>query len=113
MPGAFVEEEGNAASVIGVARSRRRTTRTFGTAYQFVPPMSITLGMRECLSAARVRLYSDTGAWKQTAFRVALFSEPTPEYPITLLQRHRDAVITATLDTARHPISEHPEWELF
>jgi glucosamine-6-phosphate deaminase len=100
-------QENNLDTVIALAQ------RTFGTAYQFVPPMSITLGMRECLSAARVRLYSDTGAWKQTAFRVALFSEPTPEYPITLLQRHRDAVITATLDTARHPISEHPEWELF
>ena len=25
--------------------------RTFGAAYQFVPPMSITLGVRECLSA--------------------------------------------------------------
>ncbi len=87
--------------------------RTFGSAYQFVPPMSITLGMRECLSARRVRVYSDTGAWKQTAFRVALFSEPTPEYPITLLQGHPDALVTATRDTARHPLAEHPEWELF
>jgi glucosamine-6-phosphate deaminase len=86
--------------------------RTFGAAYQFVPPMSITLGMRECLSARRIRLFSDTGAWKQTAFRVALFSEPTSEYPITLLQTHPDALITATLETARHPLSEHPEWEL-
>jgi glucosamine-6-phosphate deaminase len=87
--------------------------RTFGTAYQFVPPMSITLGVRECLSARKVRVYSDTGAWKQTALRVALFSEPTPEYPMTLLQRHPDAIITATEETARHPISENPEWELF
>ena len=87
--------------------------RTFGGAYQFVPPMSVTLGVRECLSARRVRVYSDTGAWKQTALRVALFAEPTPEYPMTLLQRHPDALITATLETARHPVSEHPEWELF
>jgi len=86
--------------------------RTFGGAYQFVPPMSITLGVRECLAANRVRVYSDTGAWKQTALRVALFSEPTPEYPMTLLQRHPDALITATLETARHPISENPDWEL-
>jgi len=86
--------------------------RTLGAAYQFVPPMSITLGMRECLSAAKVRLFSDTGAWKQTAFRVALFADPTPEYPITLLQRHPDALLTATVETARHPVSEHPEWDL-
>jgi glucosamine-6-phosphate deaminase len=86
--------------------------RTFGGAYQFVPPMSITLGIRQCLSARKVRLYSDTGAWKQTALRVALFSAVTEEYPITLLQEHTDALITATEETARHPISEHPEWRL-
>ena len=86
--------------------------RSFGGAYQFVPPMSITLGVKECLSAKKVRLYSDTGSWKQTALRVALFAEPTPEYPMTLLQRHSDAIITATEETARHPISENPDWEL-
>lgn len=87
--------------------------RNFGSAYQFVPPMSVTLGVRECLSARRVRVFSDTGGWKQTALRVALFSDPTPDYPLTLLQKHPDALITATLNTARHPISEHPEWRLF
>lgn len=87
--------------------------RTFGSAYQFVPPMSVTLGMRECLGAVRVRVFSDTGAWKQTALRAALFAEPTTEYPMTLLQTHSDAMVTATLDTARHPVSEHPDWELF
>ena len=86
--------------------------RSFGGAYQFVPPMSITLGLQECLSGRRVRLYSDTGSWKQTALRVALFAEPTPEYPMTLLQRHADALITATEETARHPISENPDWDL-
>jgi glucosamine-6-phosphate deaminase len=86
--------------------------RTFGAAYQFVPPMSITLGVKECLSAKQVRVFSDTGSWKQTALRVALFSEPTPEYPLTLLQRHPDAIITATEETARHPISENPDWQL-
>ncbi|RJP62767.1 MAG: hypothetical protein C4539_17440 [Ignavibacteriales bacterium] len=86
--------------------------RTFGAAYQFVPPMSVTLGMKECLSAKKIRLFSDTGNWKQTALRVALFGPVTPEYPITLLQEHPDALLTATIDTARHPISEHPEWDL-
>jgi glucosamine-6-phosphate deaminase len=100
-------QENNIDTILALAQ------RTFGAAYQFVPPMSVTLGVRECLSAKKVRVFSDTGAWKQTALRVALFSEPTAEYPMTLLQRHSDALITATLDTARHPISEHPEWELF
>ena len=100
-------QENNPDTILALAQ------RTFGAAYQFVPPMSITLGVRECLSAGKVRVYSDTGAWKQTALRVALFSEPTPEYPMTLLQRHPDAIITATEETARHPISENPDWELF
>lgn len=99
-------QENNIDTILSLAH------RSFGAAYQFVPPMSVTLGLRECLSAKKVRLYSDTGSWKQTALRVALFSAPVAEYPITLLQRHRDARITATLETARHPISENPGWEL-
>ncbi len=85
--------------------------RSFGTAYQLVAPMSVTLGMRECLSAKKVRLFSDTGAWKQTALRIALFGPVCTEYPVTLLQEHPDALLTATVDTARHPIEEHPEWD--
>jgi glucosamine-6-phosphate deaminase len=99
-------QENNIDTVLALAQ------RTFGGAYQFVPPMSITLGIRECLSAAKVRVFSDTGAWKQTALRVALFSDPTSEYPMTLLQKHPDAIITATQETASHPISENLEWQL-
>jgi len=100
-------QENNPDTIIALAQ------RTFGSAYQFVPPMSVTLGIRECLSARKVRLFSDTGSWKQTALRVALFGPLTPEYPITLCQEHPDAIITATHETARHPISENPQWELF
>jgi glucosamine-6-phosphate deaminase len=99
-------QENNWDTILALAQ------RTFGAAWQFVPPMSITLGMRECLSARKIRLFSDTGAWKQTALRVALFSQPTSEYPMTMLQTHADALITATVDTASHPISLHPEWDL-
>lgn len=85
--------------------------RGMGGAWQFIPSMSVTLGIKECFKAKKIRVYSATGAWKQTALRVALFSEPDVEYPITLLQEHPDALITATYETACHPISEHPEWE--
>ena len=98
-------QENNIDTIIALGQ------RNFGGAYQFSPPMSVTLGVKECLSAKKVRVFSDTGAWKQTALRVALFSDETAEYPMTLLQNHPDAIITATFDTARHPISEHPEWE--
>lgn len=99
-------QENNLDTILALAQ------RTFGSAYQFVPPMSVTLGVKECLSARKVRLFSDTGAWKQTALRVALFGPLTPEYPLTLLQEHPDALLTATVETAKHPISEHPEWDL-
>lgn len=99
-------QENNIDTILALAQ------RTFGAAYQFVPSMSVTLGVKECLSANKVRVFSDTGAWKQTALRVALFGPLTAEYPLTLLQEHPDALITATVATARHPISEHPEWDL-
>jgi glucosamine-6-phosphate deaminase len=99
-------QENNWDTLIALAQ------RTFGTAWQFVPPLSVTLGLKECLSARKVRLFSDTGAWKQTALRVALFSDPDPEYPITLLSGHPDALLTATVETATHPVSQHPEWDL-
>lgn len=98
-------QENNYDTIIALAQ------RSFGAAYQFVPPMSVTLGMKECLSAKKIRLYSDTGAWKQTALRVALFSDETTEYPMTLLQKHPDALITATFETASHPVAENPDWE--
>ena len=99
-------QDNNLDTIIALAQ------RTFGSAYQFVPPMSVTLGVRECLSAKKVRLFSDTGSWKQTALRIALFGPLTAEYPITLCQEHSDALLTATEATATHPISENPDWEL-
>lgn len=98
-------QENNIDTILALAQ------RNFGTAYQLVPPMSVTVGVKECLSAKKMRVFSDTGAWKQTALRVALFGPLSPEYPLTLLQEHADALITATVDTAIHPISEHPEWD--
>lgn len=97
--------ENNPDTVIALSQ------RNFGAAWQFVPPKSITLGVKECMKAKKIRVYSATGAWKQTALRIALFSDVTPEYPMTLLQEHPDALITATVETARHPFSENPDWK--
>jgi glucosamine-6-phosphate deaminase len=99
-------QENNIDTVIAISQ------RNFGCAYQFVPPMSVTLGVKEIMSARKVRIFTDTEAWKQTALRIALFGPLTPEYPITLLQGHPDALITATQATAQHPFGEHPEWDL-
>lgn len=98
-------QDNNLDTVIALAH------RSFGSAFQLVAPMSVTLGVKECLSAKKVRLFSDTGAWKQTALRIALFGPLTSDFPMTLLQEHKDALITATVETSRHPVSEHPEWD--
>lgn len=97
-------QENNYDTMIALAQ------RSYGTAWQFQPPMSVTLGAKECLKARKIRIYSATGAWKQTALRIALFAQPTALCPATLLSEHPDARITVTAETARHPFAEHPEW---
>ncbi|MEW6045089.1 MAG: hypothetical protein AB1609_01195 [Bacillota bacterium] len=81
--------------------------REAGGAVQLVPTMAVTIGMREILSARRIRLYSTTGAWKQTALRVALFGPVTVEYPVTFLQEHPDALIVVDRSTAEPPRFEY------
>ncbi len=68
-----------------------------------VPPMAVTLGMRELLAAARIRLYLDTGSWKQTILRILLFSEPDVDYPATLVRGHPDVRVMADAATAAPP----------
>lgn len=73
-----------------------------------VPPMAITLGMRDLLSAARVRLYLDTGRWKSTILRILLFSEPDVDYPATLVRDHADVRVYADKVTAASPPPSSP-----
>jgi glucosamine-6-phosphate deaminase len=82
-----------------IAHSHRRAG---GNAFA-VPPMAVTLGMRELLSAERVRLYVDTGSWKQTILRILLFSEPDVDYPVTLVRDHPDVVVVADRASAAAP----------
>jgi glucosamine-6-phosphate deaminase len=69
-----------------------------------VPPMAVTLGMRDLLAAPRVRLYIDTGAWKRTILRILLFSEADVDYPATLVRGHPDARVVADRDSAVPPL---------
>jgi glucosamine-6-phosphate deaminase len=80
--------------------------RSFGGNYDRVPPRSITVGFHIILSAKRAIYMIATGNWKQTAVRVALFSEPTLEYPVTLLPKFiPDITLFCNVDTADHPMS--------
>ena len=49
-----------------------------------------------------------TGSWKKTVLRVAMFSEPTLEYPVTLFPKYvPDITLLCDEFTADHPLS-HP-----
>ena len=65
--------------------------------------MAITLGMRDLLSARRIRLYCETGAMKQAAVRILLFGPMTTEYPVTFAQDHPDLLLTVDVSTAAPP----------
>lgn len=69
-----------------------------------LPPMAITLGMRDILAARRLRLYCQGGAWQRTILRIALLGEEDVDYPVTLAQDHPDYVIITDENTARKPI---------
>ncbi len=58
--------------------------REFGSCFDALPCHAFTIGMKSMLTAKRAIFNVTTGSWKQTVIRVALFSEPTVEYPVTL-----------------------------
>jgi glucosamine-6-phosphate deaminase len=68
-----------------------------------IPPMAITLGMADLLSARRVRLYTETGSWKRTILRILLFAEPTVDYPATLVEGHSDVEVVVDRASAECP----------
>lgn len=80
--------------------------RNAGGCSQLVPPMTITMGMKDLLSARRIRFISDTGAWKRTVLRILLLGEQSVEYPVTLAQDHPDALLVCDRNTILPPISE-------
>ena len=77
--------------------------RALGGNVSGIPPMAVTLGMKDLLSARRVRLYTDGGAWKQTILRILLFAQPTVEYPVTLATEHADVHVIVDAASAAPP----------
>ena len=69
-----------------------------------MPPMAVTLGMRDIYNARRIRLYCQGGAWQRTVLRIAVMGEENASYPVTLLQDHPDYCIYTDGNTAAPPI---------
>ncbi len=81
--------------------------RSFGCCYDRVPPRGITIGFGIITSAKRAVYMVATGTWKQTVVRVILFSEPTLEYPVTILPKYiPDVTLFCDEKTLEHPLSD-------
>ncbi|MFR9778401.1 hypothetical protein ACL02O_20390 [Micromonospora sp. MS34] len=75
-------------------------TRAAGGALHDFPPMAVTIGMADILAARRIRLFCDGGRWQQEALHRAVHGPVESAYPVTLLHRHPDVLITADRATA-------------
>jgi glucosamine-6-phosphate deaminase len=58
-----------------------------------IPPMAVTLGMRDILAARKIRLYCAAGERHRAIFRIAVAGEVSVDYPVTLVQGHPDAEV--------------------
>jgi glucosamine-6-phosphate deaminase len=69
-----------------------------------LPPMAVTIGLRDILAARRIRLYCQGGTWQRTVLRLALMGREDVDYPVTLLAGHPDYAIITDQNTAQPPI---------
>ena len=72
-----------------------------GGSSELIPPMAVTIGMREILAARRLRLYLAGGERHRAIFRITLLEEPSAYYPSTLLQGHPDCIVHTDEATAQ------------
>jgi len=72
-----------------------------GGSPEMIPPMAVTIGMREILAARKLRFFLAGGERHRAIFRRTLVAEPTSYYPSTLMQGHPDCVVHTDEATAR------------
>lgn len=63
-----------------------------GGAIDAMPRFAVTVGMKEILSASRIRL-GVFRPWHRAVVRQAVFGEVSGHFPVSLLQEHPDALI--------------------
>lgn len=104
-----VEEYAASKTRIGVLNDDTMVAlaeRSFGGCLDRVPPMYLTIGFHIICSAKRAVYMVATGDWKKTVCRILLLSEPTVEYPVTILPKYISDVTLMTNEyTIDHPLS--------
>lgn len=66
-----------------------------------IPPMAVTLGMKDILASRKIRLYCAAGERHRAVFRITVAGDVCIEYPSTLVQGHPDAEIVTEEATAQ------------
>jgi glucosamine-6-phosphate deaminase len=72
------------------------------------PNHAFTIGMKQILSAKRIRLYCRNGSsydWANSVLRIALFGEPGDDYPVTYIRNHPNYTIITDKETLQSPIN--------
>ena len=89
--------------VLSLSRETRTINSvTVGGGIEVVPRRAITIGMKECLSARRMRFYCNR-PWQSAVVRRVLHGPVTASCPASLLRNHRDASITVAEYVAAAP----------
>jgi glucosamine-6-phosphate deaminase len=65
-----------------------------------IPPMAVTLGMKDILASRKIRLYCAAGERHRAIFRITVAGEVTTDFPSTLVQGHPDAEVLTDEATA-------------
>lgn len=65
-----------------------------------IPPMAVTLGMRDILAARKLRLYCAAGERHRAIFRITVAGEVTTDFPSTLIQGHPNVEVITDEATA-------------
>jgi glucosamine-6-phosphate deaminase len=86
------------ARVLPISRETRIVnSMKIGGCYELMPGWCITVGMKEILSARKLRFYLNR-TWQWGALRKVLFGPVTPRVPASYLQEHEEARIIAAAE---------------
>ncbi|MCX6634421.1 MAG: glucosamine-6-phosphate isomerase [Acidobacteria bacterium] len=65
-----------------------------------IPPMAVTLGMKDILASRKIRLYCAAGERHRAVFRISVAGRVSVDFPSTLVQGHPDAEVVTDQATA-------------
>ena len=89
--------------VLSLTRETRTINSvTVGGEIAVIPHRAVTVGMKECLGARRLRLYCNR-PWQSAVARRALHGPITAACPASLMRLHPDAVLTVADYVAQPP----------